>query len=223
MINLSISTFNIFENIDILNNYLLIIQNKKELYKFLKDIGNGCIYDELIQVYDENNRKLKNSDYIDFVPSILSIDINNKRNINALIRIIKKSQEEPLKNSINVLNKYLKDLFNNIRLEIPFTIIDNIELEEDDIIKLMDIKIEDNDQNLLERINTYIQTSFELRNIKIFVFYGLFSLLEDQEVDSLIKNCKYYGIIIVDIENIDIQTSIDFNKLILDQDICLLK
>lgn len=223
MINLSISTFNIFENIDVLNNYLLIIQNKKELYKFLKDIGNGCIYDELIQVYDESNRKLKNSDYIDFVPSILSIDINNKRNINALIRIIKKSQEEPLKNSINVLNKYLKDLFNNIRLEIPFTIIDNIELEEDDIIKLMDIKIEDNDQNLLERINTYIQTSFELRNIKIFVFYGLFSLLEDQEVDSLIKNCKYYGIIIVDIENIDIQTSIDFNKLILDQDICLLK
>lgn len=223
MINLSISKFDIFENIDVLNNYLLIIQNKKELYKFLKDIGNGCIYDELIQVYDENNRKLKNSDYIDFVTSILSIDINNKRNINALIRIIKKSQEESLKNSINVLNKYLRDLFNNIRLEIPFTIIDNIELEEDDIIKLMDIKIEDNDQNLLERINTYIQTSFELRNIKIFVFYGLFSLLEDQEVDSLIKNCKYYGIIIVDIENIDIQTSIDFNKLILDQDICLLK
>ena len=223
MISLSIPSFNIFEKIEDLNNYLLIIENKRVLYNFLKDIGNGCIYDELIQIYDVNNRKLKNIDYIDFVPSILSLDINNKKNVNALIRLVKKSHQEDIKNSINVLNRFLKDLFNNIRLEIPFSIIENIELEEDDILKLMDIKIEDNDQNLLERINTYIQTSFELRNIKIFVFYGLFSLLEDQEINSLIKNCKYYDIIVVDIENINIQTNSDFHKLILDKDICLIK
>ena len=112
MISLSIPLFNIFEKIEVLNNYLLIIENKRVLYNFLKDIGNGCIYDELIQIYDENNRKLKNIDYIDFVPSILSLDINNKKNVNALIRLVKKSHQEDIKNSINILNRFLKDLFN---------------------------------------------------------------------------------------------------------------
>jgi len=223
MITISIPLFNINENIDEITNYLLIVENKKLLYKLLKDMGNGCIYEEMIQIYDENNRKLKNLDYIDFIPSIISIDINNKKNINALIRQIKKNFGENIKTSIGVLNNYLKELFNNIRLEIPFPIIEDIDLEDDDIIKLMNIKIDDNDVSLLERINSYIQVSYELRGIKIYIFYGLFSLLESNEIETLLKNCKYYDIILVDIENFDIQNQTCFDKLILDQDICLIK
>ena len=87
---------------------------------------------------------------------------------------------------------------------------------------MINIKIVDNDNDLLERLNTYINTVYELRDIKVFVVYGLFSLLEEEQVALLIKNCEYLGVTIIDIENTDIKTKCIFNKQILDKDICLL-
>lgn len=222
MINIAIPIFNLYEEFDELKNHLLIIENKKVLYRFLKDMGNGCIYEEFINVFDENGKKLKCNDYIEFISSLMDIDINNKKNINALIRLIRRISTDDLKVTISKLNHLLKESFNKIKLDISVDIIDQIDVSEDDCFKLINIKVVDNDKDLLERLNTYINIVYELRNIKIFVIYGLFSLLEEEQVELLVKNCEYIGVTIIDIENTNIKTKCISNKQILDKDICLL-
>lgn len=223
MINISIPLFNFYKNDEDMENYLLVVENKKILYSLLKDIGNNCIYEEYIQVYDENEKKLKVNEYIDFVPSILSIDINNKKNINSLYKLIKRICNDDIKQFMKDINEILKNSFNLIRLDIPLDIIENIDIDEDDYLKLINIKIVDNDESILERINSYIKTTYELRNIKIYVFYNLFSFLDEDEIKLLINNCQYYDIKIINIENNDLNFTNVFNKIILDKDICLLK
>lgn len=223
MINISIPLIDYFESIENLDSLLLIIENKKLLYKFLKDIGSGCVYEEYIQLYDENNKRIKNNDYIDFVPSILDIDINNKKNINALIKFIKKMCYDEIKETSKNIELLLKHSFNSLKLDIPLDIIDDIDISEEDYFKLINVKIVDNDISLLERINNYIKTSFELRSMKVFVFYGLYSLLDEDEVSSLIKDCQYLNVKLIDIENTEILSKCFSNKIILDKDICLLK
>ena len=223
MIRIFLPLFYYYEFVENFDSLLLIIENKKVLYNFLKDLLGGCLQEENIQLFDENNKRIKNSDYIDFVPSIFDIDVNNKKNINALIKFIKKTCYENIKEATTSIEEILKKSFDFLKLEIPLDVLDNIDINEDDYFKLLDIKIIDDDINLLERITTYIKTSFELRSIKIFVFYGLFSLLEEEEVRYLLKECQYLDVKIINIEHSDISTNCFSNKVILDKDICLLK
>lgn len=222
MISIAIPIFNLYKSLDELESHLLIIENKRVLYSFLKDMGNSCIYEEFIHVFDENGKKLKCTDYIDFVSSLMDIDINNKKNINALIRLIRRISTDDLKETISKLNDLLKESFNKIKLDIFIEVIEQIDVSEDDFFKLININVVDNDNDLLERLNTYINIVYELRNIKVFVIYGLFSLLEEEQVALLIKNCEYLGVNIIDIENSNIKTKCFSNKQILDKDICLL-
>ena len=50
MIKISISDFTIYENIDLLDNYLLIIENKQYLYSFLNDMVSDSTLKEYIKL-----------------------------------------------------------------------------------------------------------------------------------------------------------------------------
>ena len=117
MIRLSIGDFGIHENVDDLKNHLIIIENKKYLYNFLNDMYSGCIVKEYVKVFDESYRQLKNLDYIDFIPSLVHIDINNKKNINALIRYLKKSCHDEIEEYSNKINNIIEEAFSKIKLE----------------------------------------------------------------------------------------------------------
>lgn len=94
--------------------------------------------------------------------------------------------------------------------------------DEDDVIKMLGISLQDDSPNLVERINNYINVSFELRNIKIFIFYNLLAFLDESELDLLVRANKYNGIKIIDIENVEYKTDIFDHIKILDEDICVI-
>lgn len=222
MIYFSFHDFNIYENIEKLDNHLLIIQNKNYLYSFLKNLHSGCSNNEYIKLFDQDCKPLKTIDFVEFIPSLIYLDINNKKNLNYLIRLLKKSNNEDLQITVNAIMELIQKTFNKIRLDSPIDIISDIKFSEDDLIKNMNILINDDDSSLIERINTFIKISFELRNIKIFVFYGLFTLLQPDEIEMLINTCKYNAITLIDVEAENISTNIFNKKKILDIDNCLL-
>jgi len=89
MKKLAINALNICDDISNIDSYLLVIKNKKILYKILSysDLQYENSY---IQILDENYKELKLSDYVDFISSIINLDSNSKKNLNVLIRRIKK-------------------------------------------------------------------------------------------------------------------------------------
>lgn len=212
-----INIFNINEDLDNSSN-LLIINNKKQLYLFLSmaDI-------DYIKIIDENLNILKTSDYVDVTPSVLNLDINSKKNINALIRQIKKTESDIIYLSEQKIANILKDTFKNVAIDYPLDLISDIDFNTDDIIKLLNIKLNEHDKTLLERLQTYIKVSCELRNIKIFIFFDLYSFLEEHELKSLINECKYYDIKIINVEYYDVENSVFDKKRIIDNDLCVIE
>ena len=223
MIRLSINDFGIHDDIDTLKNHLFIIENKKYLYNFLNDMYSGCTVKEYVKVFDDGYRQLKNLDYVDFIPSLVHIDINNKKNINALVRYLKKVCSDEMEEYSHKINFMIEELFAKIKLESPIDIISDINFTDDDLFKSFNLSIFESKESLIERINNYISLSFELRNIKVFIFYALFSFLEQEEVALLIKNCQYKGIIIINIENFDVNLGEFDIKKKLDLDNCLIE
>ena len=221
MKKLAINALNICDDISNIDSYSLVIKNKKILYKILSN-SDLQYEDSYIQILDENYKELKLSDYIDFISSIINLDSNSKKNLNVLIRRIKKEEIEILRSTSEKINEILEECAKQIKINSPINISYDIEVDEDDIIKLLSISLQDDSPDLIDRINNYINISFELRGIKIFVFYNLLAFLEENELDSLIRTNKYNGIKIIDIENVEFKTSIFDNIKILDEDICVI-
>lgn len=221
MKKLAINALNICDDISNIDSYLLVIKNKKILYKILSN-SDLQYENSYIQILDENYKELKLSDYVDFISSIINLDSNSKKNLNVLIRRIKKEEIEILRSTSEKINEILEECAKQIKVNSPINISYDIEVDEDDIIKLLSISLQDDSPDLIERINNYINISFELRGIKIFVFYNLLAFLEENELDSLIRTNKYNGIKIIDIENVEFKTSIFDHIKILDEDICVI-
>ena len=215
--------FHICLNFEQLSHHLLIIENKKMLYSFLKDMKNGGCDKDYFEIWDDKNKKLKNGDYIDFNLSLFYIEINNKKNLNALIRILKNSCFDLLECFSKNITLKITETFNNLKLESPIEIISDIDVTDDDFFKLVNLSIAENDDSILERIYNYIKVSFELRNIRIFVFYNLYSLLDNNEIENLLKSCTYLNVRIINVEPSNIQNHCFETKKILDKDICLLE
>ena len=111
MNRLLINEFNINQNLDDFDSIVLIIQNKKKLLKILNDVCDDCLNMQFIKIIDEKGRLLKLSDYLDVIVSLFNIDINNKKNLNALYRQIKKTNIEDFYESINTITNNLQKLF----------------------------------------------------------------------------------------------------------------
>ena len=178
MKKLTINALNICDDISNIDSYLLVIKNKKILYKILSN-SDLQYEDSYIQILDENYKELKLSDYVDFISSIINLDSNSKKNLNVLIRRIKKEEIEILRSSSEKINEILEECAKQIKVNSPINISYNIEVDEDDIIKLLSFSLQDDSPDLIERINNYINISFELRGIKIFIFYNLLAFLEE--------------------------------------------
>ena len=221
MKKLAINALNICDDISNIDSYLLVIKNKKILYKILSN-SDLQYENSYIQILDENYKELKLSDYVDFISSIINLDSNSKKNLNVLIRRIKKEEIEILRSTSEKINEILEECAKQIKVNSPINISYDIEVDEDDIIKLLSISLQDDSPDLIERINNYINISFELRGIKIFIFYNLLAFLEENELDSLIRTNKYNGIKIIDIENVEFKTSIFDHIKILYEDICVI-
>lgn len=221
MKKLAINALNICDDISNIDSYLLVIKNKKILYKILSN-SDLQYEDSYIQILDENYKELKLSDYVDFISSIINLDSNSKKNLNVLIRRIKKEEIEILRSTSEKINEILEECAKQIKINSPINISYDIEVDEDDIIKLLSLSLQDDSPDLIDRINNYINISFELRGIKIFVFYNLLAFLEENELDSLIRTNKYNGIKIIDIENVEFKTSFFDHIKILDEDICVI-
>lgn len=221
MKKLAINALNICDDISNIDSYLLVIKNKKILYKILSN-SDLQYENSYIQILDENYKELKLSDYVDFISSIINLDSNSKKNLNVLIRRIKKEEIEILRSTSEKINEILEECAKQIKVNSPINISYDIEVDEDDIIKLLSISLQDDSPDLIERINNYINISFELRGIKIFIFYNLLAFLEENELDSLIRTNKYNEIKIIDIENVEFKTSIFDHIKILDEDICVI-
>ena len=73
MKKLAINALNICDDISNIDSYLLVIKNKKILYKILSN-SDLQYEDSYIQILDENYKELKLSDYVDFISSIINLD-----------------------------------------------------------------------------------------------------------------------------------------------------
>lgn len=222
MIRMVINDCKFEQSLDEISSMIISLENKKYFYSFIIDLQLSYSEMNSIKLFDEREKELKNSDYFEVIPSIFEMDVNNKKNINALLKIIKSDNKEFIQNYVNKTNENLEMIAKTLNLESEIPFETDIDFVDDDLLKMLNIHIKQETNSLVELIFSYIKTTFELRKIKIFIFANLIDYLEDEEISLLLKNCVLLDVIIIDIESKNIKNSNFQFNFILDKSLCLI-
>ena len=216
--NLKINYFD--NNIKIENDYVQVIEieNKKTFYRLVSDlykIKNDEKLDEVF-FYDDDNQELNMYNKVDLYVNFFDIDLNSKKNLNALnkniINSLTDNDKEEILNNFKKLAKSFTKILSDI--DLPLSLNDNITVE--DIIKLLKISINKTDE-LLNNLLLIIDLEKVLKMNEILFFINLKQYLSQEELIEFYKYAIYNEIKIVLVDSQSYGIKLDYEKkLIID-------
>ena len=185
------------------NVNILTIKNTKcfsHILQILNDKINGLESNEIF-LLDENNEEMNMSKEIQMVLDIFNIDYNSKKILNKIYNIIatniQKNQDFEIEKMILNLRNYIIEEIN----ELPFEFVMKNELEITEILKLYNLKIdEENYTNILEKIEILIDILSTLDIAKILIIPNLKLFLSEEELVELYKYSLYNNVNLLLIE-----------------------
>lgn len=208
------------ESIPLEKNSSLLIQNEDLPSMIDMLIGlNAGNTDDLFSLYDNEKGTYIPSDELDFIDSVLFLDLNNKKNTSVLQKQLKKYFQTSLTEEGEKLSEELNKFFKSIVFDFPLPLESQIELKAEDVLKLLNVRFLSEDGTITERILRYIDISIELRKCRCFFFHHISDYLSKEELNTLLYEVKLKNVLLIDLEKEDPGLNFD-KKLIIDPDKC---
>lgn len=153
----------------------------------------------------------------------MNLDLNIKKNLNSLNKILLKTTYENLNKDLGNLKKEVLKIVKSISLELEVSVSIKEEIKADDLFKIVDIKFLESQENILEKLINYIIVISKLQRKNIFLILHIKEYLTDEEIFTLIKELSLHEIFLIDFEtrNFSGNEQSD-NKIIINEDGCLI-
>ncbi len=203
------------------NYYSLVIENADEFFRLTKQILNQTEGEEGQWVLSEvlpiniNKNILVLSDFY-------NLSCNNKKMESLLkSKILGLNSFVDMGEVLSRINADILDLNDIITSNFDFKIEYNDEITLESILKLLKYSFSD-EEILLKKVVNYIEIYSELNPIKLVVFVGMTALLNETDIENLIKEISYRDIKMFFIDSFDKQIFKKENKIIVDKDLCLI-
>ena len=196
------------------NVNILTIKDTKcfsHILQILNDKINGQESNEIF-LLDENNEEMNMNKEMQMILDVFNIDYNSRKILNKIYNIISenidKNQDYEVEKMVINLRNYIIQEIN----ELPFEFVMKSELEIPEILKLYNLKIDDeNYRNILGKIELLIDLITTLKIAKVLIIPNLKNFLDDEELLELYKYSLYNNIKLLIIERYS-TTKIKYEK-----------
>lgn len=199
--------------------YQLVIENANEFYKLTKEIISQCNGENGEWVLSETFPIELNKNAL-IMYNFYDLSCNNKKTENLLkTQILKLANEVDFVETLSNINKALIE-FNDLIVEnIDFNLETKSEYLFEELLKFIKFSFSE-EENLLEKIVSYINVHSKLSKIKLVIFIGLSAYLNEEEIKNLTKDIVYKDLRVLFIESKERQKLEDEIKIIIDKDLC---
>lgn len=158
-----------------------------------------------------------------FISNLVEFDLNSKRNLNSLNKLLLNTYYETMQEDLEQLRLKMLQITKKLSLELDVSLDIKETIKTDDLFRVMDIKFKDNYDSQLNRFINYLFVISELQKKNIFFTLHLKEYFLIEEIQMIVKECALHEIVLVDIES---QNIIDLGniekKIIIDKDCCLI-
>ena len=218
-----VNTYYNFE-VDILENYVTVmsVENHKAYSKLLGDIWHQVNGGEGSFILSDNE-KIKNiSKEVECIFNPFSLECNNKKVITRLYQELKNQSESILQEEAIKLNCAILEYLERLIMTVPYNLKYNCDMDVSGIMKLYGVEIDNQGEDLLERIVEYIRVISQICSVNTFVFVDIKNYLVKEELIELYKIIFYEKINIVIIEPIHTDKLEGEKSWIIDKDLCII-
>lgn len=201
---------------------LLIVERPEIFSKVVWELSEEAQEEESGFVLSENDKIIKKREYLNCVINPWEISLNEKKILNRLNEILKKEiQSSDLLLESNRIYALIEEFALHLLQNIDFELVYSDKTDVQNLLKFMDIRFNDGQGTLLEKIVDYVKVSHELLGYQCFVFVHLLSYLSCYEMKKLYEYMQYQKIPILLLESRQPKDIKEFsNIVIIDEDAC---
>ena len=201
----------------------LTIENQHIFYSLIADIQSQLDGNDGKFVLSENFQSLDMRKNTELITQLVPFTVNQKELISKLYNLLKKKAvDEIMYQSTHEImaniSEYLYKLTEEQDMELAITVPEDIS----GILKAFDVRFEDEDMSLSEKILEYTITSNELKGKKLFVIVNLRSYLTDIQAEQLFQSILLKKIQLICIESSEHERLKNEEVIIIDKDMCVI-
>ena len=198
-----------------------IIESPERFSGYLQELYRQYSKQDGKFVLSQDLKELDISKCMEIITDPFSIDLNGRKILNKLYAELGDlSREEIMYTKTLELTQYIQayllDLESNTSHNLRF----NNEMDISGLLKTMDVKLEDLEEDFFERLICYIKNVVNVLAVKVFVFINLRSYLTDNQMKELIQEITYQEVKALFIENQERTCLEGGMRYIIDKDGC---
>ena len=216
--------FEEFIDLEVGKLYTIIIENRKILYDFEKYLINEFDGNNDYLLLMDNNKIIDPKKNIYFLSNFYDMDLNNKKNLLALYKQIKVNNNDELKERFEQLTSNINEFLEFINFESVFDLTFDGNILIDDVLKLGDLRFNNENDDLFNSFISYLEIINNLFNINVFIVEELHKYFSNDDLIKAINELKYYGIILINIEkDNNFEGTVDEIRNYIDIDYCTIQ
>ena len=201
---------------------LLVIEQPTIFLKIVRELTECENEEESRFVLSENDEILKKKEKLVCVINPLSISLNERKLLSRLGEMLKREilSTELLIEGNQILSDLESYILKVVRdMEWNLKCSDKMDIQS--LLKIAEIRFEDTQETLVEKIIDYMKVSQELLGIRCFVFVHLLSYLTEYETEKFYEYVYYQKMNVLLLENRQPDIINRFsNVIIIDKDTC---
>ena len=199
---------------------VLVIENEDFLYRFLSEMKKQIDSGEGRFVFSEGLDIVSAGRNIFLITDLLDIELNKKKILSKIYSDLAEmaTGEELYEKTARVLSTledYISDLTEQFDAELEYSL-----PSPDSLLKMFNVKVEDEERSLVERLIDYISLLKETFNIRYFVIFGLHSFLSKEDLIAFYNFTFLKKYAILSVEHVAPDLLECEKAFIVDSDLC---
>ena len=171
----------------------------------------------------EDDKTLSIMKKLNIILNPFSIDCNNRKIINCIYSQLSSMATEESMAETAELNGKIISYLESLLQKLSYNLIMKLELDLPSLLKIYDVKVNQEEVELLERLINYINAMHSICGYCIFVFVGIKQYLSEDELRKLYEYAFYNKIYLVLIESLYREALQNEKTIILDKDLCFIE
>ena len=199
-----------------------VIESRQLLSKFVKELIDQTEGEEGGFILLEGNELIRIKDSVNMITDYFSVPINSKKIKSKMAKLLEEIAEEELYCETSELKSHIQQYIMLLTERTNLNIEYDMDFGIASLFKLLEIRMEENYDSILERLCEYMKLVAELFENQLFVFVNLRQYIEAEDIGALHKFVEYEKINVLMIENQITERRDDEDYLILDKDFCII-
>ena len=202
----------------------IVIENQLLFSTFVSDLWNQTngISGELILSEDENLLSFDKAATAIINP--FSVNFSDKKITTAIHKELFNISNDFYLEEMSEINSQIVQLLDSLECKVDYPISFDIDMDFKDILKIYNVKANNDSEDFLDKIVSYIKLLRRICSIRLFIFVNLKAFFTEKQLEALYKECLYEEVFLINIESHDYgkQTQTE-NYAIIDKDLCTIE